>query len=216
MSAASHLGLGLLSLIVAWALLTAANAQAAIVTVGNPLTASFYPNSVGDPATFANFVLPEAGANVTSPVTGTIIRWRITGATGGPFRLRVLAPNGGVTYTGAGVSEPHSPFSTATEPFTTNLPISAGELIGLDLPTGSDQIGFAASGGSGAAWGFWVPPLGEGEMRAGSTGSSDTEIGFNADVQPQPGMSSIGPSSGSISGGTTVVITGHDLNGASA
>ena len=35
------------------------------------------------------------GANLTSPADGTIVRWRIVEATGGPFYLRVLTPVGG-------------------------------------------------------------------------------------------------------------------------
>ena len=151
------------------------------MTVGSPLTASFNPGSfVGDPATLVNFMLPEPGATATSPVTGTIVSWRITQATGGPFRLRVLTPGGG-TYTGAGTSAPETPSSTATQTFTANLPISAGQLIGLDQTNGADEIGVA--GVPGAGWGFWDPPLADGATLAGSNGSSDTELGFNADVQ---------------------------------
>jgi hypothetical protein len=164
-----------------------ATAQGTVVTVGNPLTATFSPNSVGaPPATLANFVLPP-GANVTSPVTGTIVRWRITQATGGPFRLRVLAPQGGTTYTGVAASEPRSPLGTETQSFTTNLPISAGQLIGLDLTTASDQIGVASTIGSGAMYGTWSPALTDGETRPLTFfGTSDTEIGFNADVATIP------------------------------
>jgi hypothetical protein len=188
--ATRHIGSVLLAAVATWALIFAASAQAAIVTVGSPLTASFTSGGfVGDPATLVNFALPEPGATVTSPVTGTIINWRITQATGGPFRLRVLAPGGGTTYTGAGTSPPQTPSSTATQTFTANLPISAGQLIGLDQTNGSDQIGVA--GVTGAAWGFWDPPLADGATLPGSTGSSDTEIAFNADVQvadpAQPG-----------------------------
>lgn len=176
----SQVGSLLLAATAAWVLMSATSAQAAVVTVGSPLTASFTPGSfVGNDSTLVNFGLPEPGATVTSPVTGTIIRWRITQATGGPFRLRVLAPNGGTSYTGAGTSSPEAPMTTATQTFTANLPISAGQLIGLDQ-TMPAEIGVA--GVAGASWGYWDPPLADGEPRAGSTGSSDTELGFNADV----------------------------------
>ena len=46
------------------------------------------------------------------------------------------------------------------------------------------------------------------------TGAS--EIGFNADVQPPPSISALAPPKGSIKGGTSVVISGHDFSGASA
>lgn len=184
----AHLSLRLLVGAVAWALFAAQAAPGQIVTVGNPLTATFSPNSAGvPPATLANFVLPEVGANVTSPITGMIVRWRITQATGGPFRLRVLAPGGGTTYTSVGTTEPRTPLGTDTQSFPATLPISAGQLIGLDLTTASDQIGVASIGVSGATYGSWSPLLADGETRALTFfGSSDTEIGFNADVATIP------------------------------
>ena len=44
--------------------------------------------------TLFNTALPEKGANLTSPVDGAIVRWRMQDAEGGPFRLRILRPNG--------------------------------------------------------------------------------------------------------------------------
>jgi hypothetical protein len=139
------------------------------------------------PATLANFALPEAGANVTSPVSGIVIRWRITGASGGPFRLRVLAPAGpSMSYTGAGTSAPEIPSSTDLQTFTTNLPIKAGDLIGVDVPNPSDEIGLAAFPTTENFFGFWTPPLADGETRAGSFGTSAEEVLFNADVATIP------------------------------
>ena len=169
-----------------WVLIIASSAQAAVVTVGSPLTGPFSPgNFIGADATLANFVVPESGATATSPVTGTIIRWRITQATGGPFRLRVLTPDGGTTYTGAGTSAPQTPSSTATQTFTADLSVRAGQLIGLDQ-TWPAQVGVASVPGSGAAYGGWTPPLADGNQGSGFTGSSDTELGFNADVATKP------------------------------
>jgi hypothetical protein len=205
-----HIGSVLLAAVAAWALVGAASAQAAIVTVGSPLTGAFSSvGFIGSDATLANFALPEPGANVTSPVTGTIIRWRITQASGGPFRLRVLTPGGGTTYTGAGTSPPGTPTSTATQTFTANLPISAGQVIGLDQ-TWPAQIGVQSISGSGAVWGNWVPPLADGATVAGSTGSSDTEIAFNADVQFADPAPPVAPSNAFTIGkvkGKTVELT---------
>lgn len=166
----------------------AASAQAAVVTVGSPLSGSFpLSTSFGDQRTVTNLVLGETGANVTSPVSGTIIRWRIAGATGGPFRLRVLTPGGGTTFTGAGTSDPQTPSSTATESFTTNLPIGAGQQIGLDLSDSSASAGFKSSAGLGSQFGVWgPPPLANGETQTFSPFASDEELGFNADVATKP------------------------------
>ncbi len=193
-SARRHVALLLLAS--ASLLIGVGSARAAVVTVGSPLTASFpFPGSFGV-VTATNLVLPEPGANVTSPVSGTIVRWRLSGASGGPFRLRVLTPSGGTTFTGGGTSEPRTPSSTATESFTTNLPISAGQQVGLDLSDPSDSVGIQSSAGLGARFGFWgPPPLAQGETQMFLTGASDEELGFNADVSPTNtfGMGAVTP-----------------------
>jgi hypothetical protein len=169
----------------AWSALAAASAQAT-VTVGSPLTEPLVGSlSPGDPVTFTNLVLPEPGANVTSPVAGTVVRWRIIGASGGPFHLRVLTQAGGTSFTGAGTSEPRTPSSTAMETFTTSLPIGAGQQIGLDVTNGTDQIGLASSLGKHPRFGFvGPPPLADGATQEFSLGASDEELLFNADVAP--------------------------------
>jgi IPT/TIG domain len=193
-------------------LLGAANAQAATVTVGSPLTSTFNSEPYSAALTLVNSGLPESGANVVSPVTGTIVRWRITQATGGPFRLRVLTPDGGTTYTGAGTSAPETPLSAGTQTFATDLSISAGQTIALDNTNASDHIGIAGPAGANT---FWNPPLADGSTQAG-TGTEVGEIGFNADVQPLPSIASLSPASGPVAGGTTVTITGQNFDGTTA
>lgn len=192
-----RLGLVLMAAAAAWAVLVAPSAQAATVTVGSPLSAPFpFSGSFGT-VTVTNLVLPEPGANVTSPVDGTIVLWRLSGASGGPFRLRVLTPGGGTTFTGAGTSEPRTPLSTTTEAFTTNLPIRAGQQIGLDLSDPSDAVGIQSSAGLGARYGSWgPPPLADLDQQAFSTGASDEELGFNADVQATEGTPAGTPATG--------------------
>ena len=197
-----------------WSLLAAANADAATITIGSPLTASFTPGGIGPSLTQINSALPEAGANVASPVTGTVVRWRITGASGGPFKLRVLTPDGGTTYTGAGTSAPETPSSTATQTFTTSMPITAGQTIGIDNTNSSDQIGGALV--TGAALTAWSPPLADGSTRAALGTVSGGELGFDADVQPLPTVTGVSPSSGPAAGGTTVTITGTNFDGTTA
>ena len=102
------------------------------------LPEEYTPEEVG---TFTNTTV-QAGAKVTSPVTGTIVCWRITDATGGPFRLRVLTPDGGNTYTGVRTSAPQTPTGIATQSFATNLSIRAGQAIGLDDSIAGDQFGY--------------------------------------------------------------------------
>ena len=197
------------------ALVLCASAQAAPVTVGSPLTGAF--KSEGSPGFEFTAVIPtlgESGAHTVSPVTGAIVRWHLLDAEGGPFRLRVLRPVGGPIYTGVGSSAPASPASTGFETFATALPIQAGDTVGLDIPAGV-KLGVYLSGPASSV-AIWKPPLAEGATRPIDQEEAGGEYGFNAEVQPTPGITSIGPASGSIKGGTSVTITGTDLEGASA
>jgi hypothetical protein len=154
------------------------------VTIGSPLTASFAPVGSGTPATYVETQTPELGANLTSPVTGVIVRWRLLQFRGGPFGLRVLTPLGADTYTATGTSAPQTPSSTALQTYTTNLPIKAGQTIGIDVPHASDQLGLANA--TGATYGFFAPPIADGSTLAFSATLSGREIGFNADVATVP------------------------------
>ena len=135
----------------------------------------------GLPGTWANTSLPP-GANLTSPVDGTIVRWRIVDTTGGPFQLRVLTPVGGTTYTGAGTGPPQTPTTNATETFPANLPIKVGQIVGYDNTNNSDMIGFTTA--IGATYTDWTPPLADGSsLPYTNPYGANGEIGLNADVR---------------------------------
>jgi hypothetical protein len=184
MNGIRNAGRAVIATALAAALLPAASAPAATVTVGSPLTGAFSTGLIGGggAATIANLTLREPGANATSPVNGTVVAWRITGAVGGPFKLRVLRPAGVLALTGAGTSAPQIPSGTGTETFTTSLPIQGGDLIALDDSDSNDQLGGASlPGGTIAAW---LPPLQDGATGSPSITFPDKELGFNAEVRP--------------------------------
>lgn len=198
---------------VAWAML-AATAQASTVTVGSVLPPGFTATEFGQVQTMFNTTLPEKGANLVSPVDGAIVRWRMQGAEGGPYYLRVLDPNGNGAYAASGKSGPATPVGSGLQTFSANIPVHAGDLIGVDPTNATDKIGVAAV--DGAALGFIFPPPFDGATVAPSGGENGKEIELSAEVQPEPSIASISPASGTIRGGDTVVIKGQDLNGASA
>ena len=184
-------------------------APAAVVTVGSPTTTGVTSATVGNPATLLNASVGEAGASLNSPVSGVIIRWHVTGFTGGPWRLRVLTPLGGVGYSGSGTSLPQVPASTATQTFSTNLPIKAGQTIAVDNTIASDKIGlFASPGGSYA---FLVPPLADGASGTATGPFPGAEFAFNAEVLPPPTITTVSPAAGPFKGGTSVVIVGTNF-----
>lgn len=189
-------------------------AQAATITVGSVLPPEPTAVKFGQVQTFFNTAIPEKGANLVSPVSGTIVRWRVQGAKGGPFYLRVLRPNGSGAVAGAGTSNPATPSGAGLQTFTANLPIHAGDLIGIDPTSAEDEIGVAEV--AGASYGFIFPPPFDGATVAPSGSVAGKEIELSAEVQPTPAITSLAPNFGSIAGGTSVVITGTNLNSASA
>ena len=125
-------------------------------------------------------------------MNGAIVRWRVQGAKGGPFALRVLRPNGTGAYTAAGTSAPATPTGgAACRRSPRNLPVKAGDLIGVDPTNASDKIGVARSHRA---------PASPRSSRRRSTGRrcrrgnrSGKEIELSAEVQPAPAITSITP-----------------------
>jgi IPT/TIG domain-containing protein/PASTA domain-containing protein len=195
------------------ALLTATGAQASTITVGSVLPPESTATEFGAVETFFNTALPEKGANLTSPVSGAIVRWRVQGAEGGPFYLRVLRPNGSGGYMASGTSNAATPSGSGLQTFTANLPVQAGDLIGVDPTNVSDKIGVVAA--AGASYGVIFPPPFDGATVAPSDTKAGKEIELSAEVQPTPAITSITPDFGPVAGGTTVTITGTDLASAS-
>jgi PASTA domain/IPT/TIG domain len=185
----------------------------AIITVGSPSTTPVRSILIENPVTFINSGLSEPGANLVSPVSGTIVRWHVTGFEGGPFWLRVLTPLGGNSYTGSGTSAAVVPTSLATQTYPADLPIQAGQTIGVDNANGTDEEGYATGTGASS---FFLPPLADGATATPTGPSGGGEFTFNAEVLAPPDIAAIGPTDGSILGGTSVVIAGHDFTDAKA
>ena len=206
--------LGLTALVATLAMaLGAGSAQASTVTVGSVLPIEYTSTPFGQVKTMFNTAIPERGANLTSPVSGAIVRWRIQGAKGGPFYLRVLHPNGAGAYSSAGTSGGATPSGTGVQVFSANIPIKAGDQIGIDPTNPTDEIGIAPV--PNASFGFIFPPPPDGATVA-PNGTGAGEIELSAEVQPTPAVTGLSAYSGSIVGGTEVTIAGTDLNGTSA
>jgi IPT/TIG domain/PASTA domain len=193
------------------------SAQAAPVIVGSPLVGPFKeegPAGAGLTATAVNLTLGESGAHATSPVNGAIVAWHLLDAKGGPFRLRVMRPDGGPIYTAVASSAPVTAAGGVFESFVTDLPVRAGDTVGLDLSEGI-SLGLYLSGPTSSV-AIWGPVIAEGETSAYAQAQAGGEYGFNAEVQPTPTITSLGATSGPTGGGTSVTIAGTDFEGASA
>jgi PASTA domain/IPT/TIG domain len=203
-----------MALATAWALIAAVAAGATTVTVGSVMPPTFTSTPFEGVRTQFNTTLPEGGANLTSPVNGAIVRWKVQGAVGGPFTLRVLHPNGTGAYTASGSSQSVKPNGTGIETFSTQLPIRSGDLIAIDSSNPTDEIGVATV--TGASYGIFSSLPFEGATNAPSQTKAGQEIELSAEVQPAPAVTAVSPVEGSVLGGEKVTITGTNLNGASA
>lgn len=194
--------------------LGAGSAQANTVTVGSVLPPGAVSEPVKEVTTLFNTALPEKGASLASPVTGAIVRWRLVGAKGGPFTLRVLRPNGQGAFTAVGTSGPVTPLGPELQTFNANLPIKAGDLLAVDPTNPTDELGFAPA--AGAAFSSIFPTPFEGATVPARDPVTGKEIALSAEVQPTPTVSSVEADSGPVAGGTEVKIVGKDLTGTSA
>jgi hypothetical protein len=195
------------------ALAAPAAAQAATVTIGAQIGKGTTNVIFGSSATLFNQSLVTPGPPLASPIDGTVVRWRLVGATGGPFALRALRLGSGQV---AGVrSGPFQQLSEGTvtsfngttmHTFPASLPIAAGQIVGIDGKAGSVAMREVA----GATGGFTLPPVADGASVPASSLAS-LEILINADVQPLPAVNLIGPATGPVAGGTQVRISGSDF-----
>jgi IPT/TIG domain len=189
-------------------------AAGAAATVGSPLTAAASVATCGT-ATFTNTAV--GGGVVAAPFDGVVVRWRLKlQAAGGSnaYRVRVIHPAGGSNYTGAGTgpgqTAPLAGVNIITLP--TPLPVHAGDLIGVDCPSGAPAP-FTNSTSSASTMAFFSsPPLADGSTRSPTNSLPGEEELVNADVVGVPAVTSVSPASGAAAGGTTVTISGSRLS----
>lgn len=196
--------------IVVVSLLACSSAQAATVTVGSRLTASFAPVAFNAPGLLViNSALGEPGAHVTSPVDGAVIGWKLLGE-GGPFELRLVRPEAAGTFLAGAASAPQTigPYGLGT--FTTDLSIKAGEIVGVQATNKTDRIGSTEGHSPGSAFALWVVPPGS-VATPPAGGQAGSELSFSATVLPAPTVVSVTPTSGPVAGGTSVTVSGTDL-----
>jgi hypothetical protein len=156
-------------------------AQAAPLTVGSPLTATPIASFEGT-ATEVNFILEEPGARVTSPVTGTIVSYRVAVESApGLFAIRAIRPAGG-EFMGVGGSPAVQLNTNGLHTVSASVPIRAGDFIGLDLANDDAAVTEAQPGGSTVF--EWGNPglLANGATEPPANIYDGSELLFNADV----------------------------------
>jgi hypothetical protein len=165
------------------------SASLASTTIGSDLSAAESVLLGGTARTFVNTALPVGAPPVTSPIAGTIVRWRIKTAGGGvgTITLRVIASPVPNAFTGAGTGHTETtPTSATTTTFSTELPIQAGDYIGVDVSSGGGLPAFATAQPGANVAEFAPPPSDGGSLQTPSSTDSNIELLLNADVAALP------------------------------
>jgi hypothetical protein len=176
-------------------------AAQATITIGSALSADVELGlGCGGPVSMFQGSLP--GQTLASPQDGVVTRWRLKYAFVAPPplespRLRVLRPQGGGQWLGAGTSAyvafpPPGPSDGPPVVFNTRLPVRAGDQLGLDIPGSS--IFFVFKQTPNAALSNFVPPIRDGDERApaGCFQGAQYELLMNADVEPDADRDGLG------------------------
>jgi hypothetical protein len=116
-------------------------------------------------------------------------------AGGASFQLRVVHSAGGGQYIGAGASSPEIPAGAGPSQFSTSLPISAGDMIGINVPSGVTWNGHSAPV-IGAGFVSVQPTLTDSSPpQTPNFTVTDAEEGVNADVEPDCDKDGLGDES---------------------
>jgi hypothetical protein len=162
-----------------------------VVTIGSNLAR--VPNSAANYTprpTFSNVSLAsdrQAPGGLSSPVNGTVVRWRIrVGDSTRVTNLRIIRPLGRGLFTGAGTSAPVTPPTQATTSYQVQLPIRIGDYIGLDCcdPDFFEPDAEFFVAGNAAVRNEWQPSLATGGMGQAPLRTKAYEIAINAEINP--------------------------------
>jgi len=154
------------------------------------------------------YVVPPRGVRITS--------WSTNAAAGQGqmMTMKVLRLISGSTYEVVGHDGPRALTPGVINTFQTNIAVEPGDVLGNNddnAATAPNACVFPAPDSNLTAEG----DLGD-RMSAEFFGEPNFRLNLTAVVTSLPGISSINAGSGSIEGGTSTLITGQDLTGASA
>ena len=215
--ALTHLGRA--ALLAALALLASVSqAGAAPVTIGQ-LAPPSPPTTCNGPGELIQTAV-AAGDAYTVPTAGVITSWSTNAATGSGqmFKMKIFRLVSGTTYTIVAHDGPRPLASGAFNEFPVNIPVQAGDVLGLHEYAGTVPNACTfATGMTGDVNGFASTDPGDGTSETFPLidFNNNARLNISATLSLPPGIASISPSSGSIKGGTSVTIAGHDFSGTS-
>lgn len=179
------------------ALLALPSASYGLVTIGSDLgdANSVGIACVGGTCTRVQTALPaddQSPNGVSSPVNGTVIKWRIksiASATQQPVAFRVISPAPAGQYTGGGTSATVTPPDiSGVTAFDASIPIKIGDLLGLNVNNQvNEYFGISAGPNSGQ---LFNPALATGSTRTPQNNTTE-QLLVNADIDPTSKLTSV-------------------------
>ena len=166
-------------------------AASAATTIGaNLSTAPKHMNTCDGPtpgSTTSCDLAPLTEGNVaqTAPSSGVVTRWRVVGGSG-PMKLRVLRPQSDGSFLFVSSSAVESPSNTGLVTFNTQLPVQAGDYIGIELESATATLGVdnnsqAPVGTSAMAF---AGPVADGGLEKPAEIAQQARGYVNADIEP--------------------------------
>jgi len=151
--------------------------------------------------------LPVPSVTLAAPADGTVTFWSALGK--GTLKLRVLRPVG-ESVIAEGTSAVATDLNGGSN--ATNLPIKAGDVVGVDLVRPSALMYVTVEGASRSKF---EPPVPEDGLADAPTATfNNDELLYNATVVLAPSVGGLLPTSGSTTGGEAIKIVGSNLDGA--
>jgi hypothetical protein len=192
-------------LAIAAALIAAPGAQAAI-TVGSSLSAPIDSSIGGDIIAFP--IAPAVGQTI-SPVVGTVVGGNVKQNTSittgwGTVSLRVVHPVSGGQYQVLSAGQPNAvPSGIGTFPIAAHLSIAKGDIVAVQA-TGS--LSRAITTGATYLWRITSTFPTGGPPVTMSNGFTDSELLYNAQIDPSNAFT-VGAPTGGKKGKATMVVT---------
>jgi hypothetical protein len=193
--------------------------RAAPVTVGQLPPTVPLPGCANGPADVVQLTVAAGSDYVVPPGYTEITSWSTYASegVGQILALKVFHPFGGLKYeVVAEDAQELAPEQINT--FPVEIHVAEGDVVGLDTANAqavSNACGFLTNNPADT-FGFHLPGAFIGEPETFITTEKDVRVNVRVTISAPPVLNFVSPASGPVSGGTSVVIAGHDFTGAKA
>lgn len=163
----------------------------------------------------------SSGASYTVPASGVLTSWSTNAGAGFGqlLGLKVFRPIGGGLFQVVGHDGPRLLTPSVVNTFPVNIPVLAGDILGLAIPIGNPGAGgvptacefFTGSFADVITYRQGIAP--DGAVFAPDNSFNESRLNVSATLLPPPAISAVTPAKGSIKGGTSVVLGGLNFAG---